>query len=150
MTRLADALVADLSIAADTGEIRRASAWLARAGSEWRVPADPLWRLELCVNEALANAIGHGGARVLSNKIHLRLEVRRRPGSAEAQVTISDGGAAFDPLGGAARPSPRTLEEAVPGGLGVPLLRHLSDRLSYRRDEGRNHLTFSVCWEETP
>lgn len=139
---------ASLSISADADQIRVASDWLARAAAEHRVPADPTWRLDLCLNEALANAIDHGGTRVLSSDVRLHLEVRRGPGGNEAEVTISDAGTAFDPLGVPPRPAPRSLEEAEPGGLGLPLLRRFSDRMSYRHVEGRNHLTFSVRWDE--
>jgi serine/threonine-protein kinase RsbW len=140
---------ADLSISADMNEIRNASAWLESGGVERGVPVEQLWCLDLCLNEALANALTHGGEAVLAGKVRLRLQVVREGGSAEALVTVSDSGEAFDPLELAPRSQPRSLDEARPGGLGIPLLRQFADNLSYRRADGRNHLTFSVRWNET-
>lgn len=54
--------VANFSIRVDSSEARRASTWLDEAGSARGIPADPLLRLDLCVTEALANVIAHGGA----------------------------------------------------------------------------------------
>lgn len=154
--RLAEALsvpgpapAADLAITAHTSEVRNASAWLEHAGAERGVPAEPLWRLELCLNEALANALTHGGESMRGGKVKLKLQVVRRTGNAEARVTVSDAGEAFDPLVIEPRRAPSTLADAKPGGLGVPLLRRFADELDYRRVDGRNQLTFGVRWEET-
>lgn len=138
----------DFSIRVDADATDSVASWLGETGSAQGVPADPLWRLDLCVTEVLANVVQHGGAGIASSPIGLHLELRRSAGGGEAVVTVSDTGIAFDPLSVPARPRPRTLAEAEPGGQGLPLLRRFSDALDYRYSEGRNHLTIHVRWTE--
>jgi anti-sigma regulatory factor (Ser/Thr protein kinase) len=134
------------TLRADTAEARRAVLWLERTGAEHGVPDEQNDRLAHCLDEALANVIAHGGADARSADIVLRFEVKRDAHGGEAIVIVSDAGAPFDPAGAKAMPRPRTLAEATEGGLGLHLLRGFADRLSYRRVEDRNHLTFSVRW----
>jgi anti-sigma regulatory factor (Ser/Thr protein kinase) len=136
----------ELSIRADASDARRAATWLGETGSAQGIPAEPLWRLDLCLTEALANVIAHGGAGAAASPIGLRLAVRRDASGGEASVTVSDGGTAFDPRTAAAKPRARSLGDAVPGGQGLPLLRKFADALDYAYSEGRNHLTIHVRW----
>jgi anti-sigma regulatory factor (Ser/Thr protein kinase) len=54
---------------------------------------------------------------------------------------VEDAGRPFDP-GAAELPArPASLADAMPGGLGLRLLRHHCRDLSYRRTDGRNRLT---------
>jgi len=102
----------------------------------------------MCVTEALANVIAHGGEGTASSPIHLQLDVRKSEHGGEAAVTVSDGGVAFDPLKAQPKRVPRTLDEAEPGGLGIAMLRKFADALDYAYREGRNHLTIHVRWSE--
>ncbi len=138
--------IAELSIPADSGEVRRASAWLEMACLERSVPPDEIGRLDLCLNEALANVISHGGAPAQLFPIRLHLDVHRNQISSEAIVTISDSGTPFNPLAVRPKPAPKSLAEAEPGGLGILMIRKLSDNQSYRYSNGSNQLIFSVRW----
>jgi len=139
---------AELSIDADAAEVRRASRWLESAALQQRVPAEQIARLDLCLNEALANILAHGGHSALASEVRLQLRVHHEAGDHEAAVTVSDAGVAFDPL--AYRPGPRadSLEEIEPGGLGLIMMREAADDLGYLRSEGRNLLTFTVRWSK--
>lgn len=139
--------VAYLSVGADAREARRASTWLGEAGSARGIPSDPLWRLDLCMNEALANVIAYGSAGAGASPIRLRLEVLRNASGGAASVTVSDAGAAFDPLKAQPKAKPRTLAEAEAGGYGLVLLRQFADALAYSFGEGQNHLTIQVRWD---
>ena len=139
--------VTDFSIQADTGELPRVSDWLRNAGPAQGMPAEPLWRLDLCVTEAIANVIDHGGAGARSSPIGLRLAVRREANGGEAAITVSDAGAAFDPRATAPKPPARSLTEAEPGGQGLTLLHKFADALDYASRGGQNHLTICVRWK---
>ncbi len=141
--------VAELSIGARSDEVRRASIWLETACLERRVPADRIGRLDACLNEVLANVIAHGGPTALSHPICLRLEVRHGQDSGDATLTVSDAGAAFDPLAVAPKPAPKALAEAEPGGLGLLMIRSFADTVGYRHGEGRNQLSLGVHWTES-
>jgi anti-sigma regulatory factor (Ser/Thr protein kinase) len=138
---------AELSIRAEAGELRRASAWLEQCGNEMGVPPDQIGRLDVCLNEALANIFTHG-VEVTGAPVLLRLEVCHEDGAREAAVTVSDAGHAFDPFSVALAPRPDNLAEAKPGGLGLVMIRSFSDALGYRHVDGRNELTFGVRWGE--
>lgn len=137
----------ELTVAADSAEVRRASDWLDEACRDSGVPQVLVERLVQSLNEVLANIITHGGGTALSAPIGLVLEVELDQGQGKAGVTVSDSGKAFDPLSVPERSLPKTLEETALGGLGLVLIRHCSDWLCYRHEGGRNHLTFGARWD---
>ena len=136
----------ELTINANGDEVRRASDWLHAACRQHEVPEELVERLDLCLNEALANVIVHGGSTALAAPVKLMLEVSVQGGRGEAGVTVSDAGRAFDPLSVPARKLPNALEEAPLGGLGLVMIRRCSDWLDYRNEHGRNRLTFGARW----
>lgn len=124
----------------------RASAWLDKTCLERGVPPDEISRLDVCLNEASENIVIYGGTSALSFPICLHLDVCRDQSASLAIVTISDAGAAFDPLAASPKPRAGALAEAESGGLGLLVIHSFSGNLSYRYSEGRNQLTFSQRW----
>jgi anti-sigma regulatory factor (Ser/Thr protein kinase) len=105
----------------------------ARSGN---LAAEQMQRLELAVEEAVANVCNHA---YVGRQGRVRVRVR----SAERGVTveIEDDGRRFDPT---ARPAPdlsADLDRRHAGGLGIELLRRMVDRVSYRRRGDRNVLS---------
>jgi anti-sigma regulatory factor (Ser/Thr protein kinase) len=139
-----------LTIRGDTSDARRASVWLESVALAQRVPPEQIVRLDHCLDETLANVITHGGPIALAFPVRLQFGVRRSQGACTAELSVADAGVAFDPSTNSPEPTPRpaSLAEAKPGGLGLPMIRNFSDDLSYRRSEGRNHLTITVSWTE--
>ena len=127
--------------------VRLASEWLERACCDRDVPAEQVFRLDLCLNEALANIISHGGPGALQAPVLLTLDVGRDKQGERAAVSVSDTGRDFNPLAAAAMPKAQTLADAEPGGLGLTMISGYSDHLDYERRDGRNHLTFAVRWD---
>lgn len=136
----------EIAIGASGAEARRASEWLATACLRRNVPQALGERLALCLNEVLANVLAHGGSTALSAPIRLLFDVRREADGGKASVTVSDAGLAFNPLLVPMRNLPNSLGEASVGGLGLVMIRRLSDWLDYRHEDGRNHLTFGARW----
>jgi len=133
-----------LDIAASGDEIRRACEWLATALRQRDVPDRQVERLELALHEVLANVLAHGGSAARAEPIRIRIECRQEAG--EARVEVNDAGIPFDPTGAPEHTPAKTLAEARPGGLGLPLIRRCSDWMRYRRDGGRNHFMFGARW----
>lgn len=131
----------------DSGELWRASEWLKEQAITQPIPAAQLDRLDLILNEALANVIDHGGQAALSRPIDLSVRFSHLLHLGEATVTITDGGDPFNPLDHAQRPAPRSLDDAIPGGLGIQMMRSLADELNYVYKDAQNHLAFTVRWE---
>lgn len=136
-----------LQIKAVIADVRPASEWLARTGSGNGVPEEQIGRLDLCLNEALANVISHGSLDGREVPVSLKMEVRSAGAEAgEATVTMTDEGPEFDVVSVALPERPQTLADAQIGGLGLLMIRSFSDSVSYQRLNGTNVLTFSVRW----
>lgn len=135
-----------LAIRAANEDVRTASEWLERTCAERDVPPDQTFRLDLCLNEALANIISHGGPSALAAPIGLALAVAEDAGGAHARLSLSDSGQAFDPVHQITAPRAPTLADAEPGGLGLTMIRGYCDQLSHERRDGTNHLTIVVRW----
>ncbi len=60
-------------------------------------------------------------------------------------LQFKDTGRAFDPTTAAVRPASVELETAVPGGLGLPLLRRRTQSMQYERQDGRNLLSLTIA-----
>jgi len=138
--------IADLSIDADGASTRLASQWLAKLASDFEVPVAELDRLDLCLNEVLANIISHGSSSMAKPLVHVVLQVEHDDGSSMATVTVSDAGPAFDITLAGNHSQPASLAQAEPGGLGLLMIRSFSDELWYKRSDGQNHLSFAVRW----
>jgi serine/threonine-protein kinase RsbW len=136
----------ELTIGASGAEVRRASEWLSANCLQCDIPVTQAQRLEICLNEVLANVLAYGGSAALAAPIRLQLEVLCTTEAAEARMTVSDAGFAFNPLMVTMPPRPNTLAEARPGGLGLVMIRRCSDWLDYRREGEHNHFTFGTRW----
>lgn len=136
-----------LAVRADADDVRVASAWLEQACGELQVPAQQVFRLDLCLNEALANIIAHGGPSGREAPVLLTLEATPGNTGGHAELEVSDAGRAFNPLTGSARETPGTLAEATLGGVGLVIMSCYSDHIDYDFRDGRNHLTFCVRWK---
>ncbi|MYM28617.1 ATP-binding protein [Duganella sp. CY15W] len=132
-----------LMVTAQAAELRRAAAWLHSEAGARAVPEEDIARLDMCLHEAMANILDHSGLAPQA-QIALRLQVQAQAQS--AVLTIADGGAPYDPTQAAAPERPRTLEDTLPGGLGVVMLRSHSDQLDYAYRDGQNCLSVTVRW----
>ena len=135
-----------LTLRADASEMGRASQWVDALCRQHGVPQEQVGRLLLCLDDALANVLTHGGPAALSHPIGLLFEMSVDPESRTASVTLSDAGTAFDPVSAPEKEPPKTLDEAVPHGRGLQMIRACSSVLRYRHEGGRNHLTFGTSW----
>ncbi len=130
---------------------------------EWHFPSrlDDLSRVGMELTRFLeANGIGGRSAYVANlaleelgtnilkygyddRELHeILLQIQVRPGA--LQLLLEDDGHPFDPL---ASPEPaldRPVEERIPGGLGIHLVRKMADRIEYQRCAGRNRVTVEI------
>jgi len=133
--------LATLAINADRSEVRTAADWLHEVAHQHEVPQNKAVALDQCLDEVLMNIVMHGGSSAANTPVHLSFMVTPK----EAAITISDSGKPFDPVNTPAKPRPMSLEEAEPGGLGLSIIKGLSNHLDYEYKEGRNVLTFAVA-----
>ncbi len=125
---------------------REASTWLLDVANLNHILPEHFDRLELLLNEALANVINYGGDVSPNSEIELHFHFVTNSVMHEATITVVDDGIEFNPLEKTTEALPQTLEEAVPGKLGIHLIKNIADRLSYQYYNNRNHFSFSVRW----
>ncbi|QWD77224.1 ATP-binding protein [Polynucleobacter sp. MWH-Svant-W18] len=132
--------MATLVINAERSEVRTAAEWLHQVASQFEVPQNKAIVLDQCLDEVLMNIVMHGGTSAIETPVELAFTSTQ----GTAEITVSDSGKAFDPVNAPAKPRPSSLEDAEPGGLGLSIIRGLSNRLNYQYKNGRNVLTFGV------
>lgn len=121
----------------DFAELSRVGEWVKRWARSHGVPPNVAGRVDVCAAELVTNIIEHGYADAAPHEIDLTLAREGR----DLTLEIQDDGRGFDPLDLAEPERPDSLEAAKIGGLGIHLVRNLSDELRHRRSGGRNHLT---------
>ncbi|MGE0724647.1 MAG: ATP-binding protein [Alphaproteobacteria bacterium] len=99
------------------------------------VSAASAMQIQLVVEEAATNVVQHAFASGGSEG-SVTLE---RTGDT-VRVELVDDGPAFDPLSAARPDVDAPLMERELGGLGIELIRQMTDRQEYRRADGRNRL----------
>ncbi len=142
--------VLTLSVQPSPLGLRQSSLWLSEHCIREEVPPGPTGKLDLCLNEVLANLLEHGGAAGSDQPVELTLELVDGGDRGLARLTISDAGPAFDPLSVSRGPLPRSLAEAEPGGLGLLLVKQFMDERSYAREGERNVLKLGIHWPKGP
>lgn len=96
----------------------------------------------LAVEEALINVVNHGYKGLPTGDLRLALSWGSWEGVAAIRADIQDHGHRFDPLSAPMPDLTQEVEARPVGGLGVMLMRNLSDVQTYRYDEVQgNHLT---------
>ncbi len=106
------------------------------------LPPRQSYALSLAFEELLTNVINHGYAGRDPAGEHMKVELRRE--GEQVLARIEDGGTAFDPTAAPTVDTGEDIEDRHIGGLGVHLVRTLVDEMAYRRQDGRNILTFSL------
>ena len=127
---------ASLIVDSQLRELARVHAWLHDWAEREHLPAKVVHKLDLCSTEVVTNIVNHAGAEGAQH-ISLRLGWQ---GDAVA-LEVEDEGARFDLREHPSPPPPSSLRDARIGGWGIPIVRHFSDGLRYRHEDGRNHLT---------
>jgi sigma-B regulation protein RsbU (phosphoserine phosphatase) len=118
--------------------VRIASEWIRQVCAEAGIEDSDLFRADLCLTEALTNAIVHGGIDAQAPESELTCEVAGN----WLRCRIMDSGIPFDPVSAVPGALPTSL--SAEGGAGVRLLHQFADECAYERRAGRNVLTFSI------
>jgi len=95
-------------------------------------------RLALVAEEVAANVAMHAKGATF-------FELRVTPGPHALDLTIEDDGPEYDPLARAAPDTQAALEDRDMGGLGVHLVKKLTQHARYLRQDGRNRLVCSLA-----
>ena len=134
-----------LRIRGQTSELarvrRQVAAWARAAG----LPDAPARRLQLAVDETVANAIEHG----LHDAEGGQVIVRGAPGEGCLTVTVRYRGDRFDPTTAPTPPADAVVRQRAHHGYGLHLIRRLVDDVAYRWDRGTNEVRLRVTADGT-
>ncbi len=127
-----------LTLPATAGSIAAFSEFVRDGAEEAGVDAQEFGKLELVLEEILINV-----ARYAYTPETGAVEVSYVPaGPHKIRIEIADCGRVFNPLEADPPDLSRGLADRPIGGLGVFLVRSMVDSIDYRREQGRNILSF--------
>lgn len=142
-------LTVELAIPSELAAVRFAGAALRGVLGEAGWTPDQISSVELCLVEAINNAIEHAYQERAGHQVRVAMKLT----AAVLELTVVDRGVAMPPevLGGvraalAAR-EPADAEapsELAEGGYGLSLILQLMDEVTYRCEDGENRLAMSL------
>ena len=131
----------EVPLAADLGELSRLAEAVEDFGGANDLPPGAVFKLNLCFDELITNAISYGFDTLDQAALSVELAVR----DGEVLAVIRDNGRPFDPFTEA--PDADTtlrVEDRPVGGLGVLLVRESMDDFSYARLDDFNVVTLRL------
>lgn len=129
-----------LRVRGRTSELARVRRCVAAWAESARLPQAQARRLQLAVDETVANAIEHG----MDDAERGHVIVRGSPTRGRLTVTVRYRGERFDPTT-APTPAPDdTLRQRAAHGYGLHLIRRLVDDVTYRWDHGSNEVRLTA------
>ena len=118
-------------------EIPAANEAVSRWLTDRNAPPAADYLANLAIEELVTNCIKYGYDDSAEHIIEIELKLS----AGELILTVTDDGHPFNPLELPERDTNLPLEDLPIGGLGIHLLRKMSERMDYARVDGKNRLT---------
>lgn len=131
----------ELSLRNRTDDLEVLSQWLSDRAQHLGISDEGIFRLQLVVEEVVANTIQNAYTDPDEHVIAVRLGCQDKT----IYVSVTDDGMAFNPLEYPDAVLPTNLEEAKVGGLGIHLMRQFANSCYYQRENDVNILTLTIC-----
>ena len=117
-------------------ELERVAHEVEAFGEAHGIDAKLIFNVKVALDEILTNVISYGYPEGGEHVITVRLALK----AAELVIEVEDDGRPFNPLTVAPPDLEAPPEERPIGGLGLHLVRQMTDRLEYRREQNKNFL----------
>jgi serine/threonine-protein kinase RsbW len=143
---MAAVLTRTVRVAASRAGIRLAADALDGFQAEHGLADSTAWPLHVALDEVLSNVVRHAAVDQAAIDVDVTFAMLGRA----VEMTVSDGGPAFDPLHVAEPDLTVAPEDRQPGGLGIHLVKQLMHRVEYARAEGRNRLVMTWRFSRPP
>jgi serine/threonine-protein kinase RsbW len=130
---------------AELASLPALQAWLAAVCQRERIDPAVSHDLQLIMEEASVNVMRYAYPEGVLGDLVLAVWVVQQ-GPRRIVLTLEDQGQPFDPLALAPAQTQAAAESRTPGGLGVHLMRQLSDHLRYRHDARRGNILTIEKW----
>lgn len=115
------------------------TAFVVALAEQAELPPKRLLQLELVIEETVLN-ICHYAYAVPPGEIVIRVNLA----SGKFVIEFEDGGVPFDPLAADEPDVTLHMDEREAGGLGIFLVRRMTDEVHYQRRDGRNVLAVAI------
>jgi serine/threonine-protein kinase RsbW len=126
-----------LQLPADLSSLARFTEFAREGARSAGLPESALGKLDLILEEVLVNIFRYAGSPDAAVGYAV-------PAPSCLRVDISDAGSEFNPLHHASPDLDGSLEDRPIGGLGIFLVQSMAESVEYRRQNGRNILTFNI------
>ena len=104
---------------------------------------DCLFEVILCLDELFTNIVSYGFDDDRHHLIQFTLQID----DDVLILNVEDGGIPFNPLSKQESPIPIDPKNIKIGGLGIHIVKKLTNDICYQRDRGKNHLTLKKTIE---
>ena len=112
--------------------------WIYIIAEEWNLKPKDALNINLVIEELIANTIFYGYNDTNEHEITVNLSLEKN----KLSIQIEDDGNEFNPLEvNNVTSTGKSIEEREIGGLGVLLVKSLTDAANYQRIENRNIIT---------
>jgi serine/threonine-protein kinase RsbW len=129
-----------LSISAELSELAPASERIRSFLSDQGMDKDALFAVDMVIEEIATNSIKYGFRGMQKGTITMEATAT----ATHAELVIEDNGGAFNPTKAPDPDVHRPLEDMPIGGLGIHLVRALTDAFDYQRVNDCNRVSVSV------
>lgn len=118
-------------------ELAKVFPWIEALGEAYAFPSASRFAINLCLEEALSNVVRHGYCGSPDQSITVRFESH---GERQVSFVVEDSAPHFHPPLPLEVEAPPALEDMVPGGNGIRLMRKFSDALEWEPLQRGNRL----------
>ncbi|NOY22070.1 MAG: ATP-binding protein [Acidobacteria bacterium] len=115
--------------------LREIIPWILACGKEAGLPDSVLFQVELACEEAFVNVICYSYPDTFGE-----VSVQVKPEAGHFEVRILDNGVLFNPVQMTEPDTSLPVAERKPGGLGILMIKKMTDEISYSREKDRNCL----------
>jgi serine/threonine-protein kinase RsbW len=119
-------------------ELAQLHSWIERWASQFAIPQDTQFAMNLCLEEVLSNIIRHGYSGDSDHRIAVHFDFQK---GVRFTFIVDDQAPLFNPLEAPELPSIDLQNDVQLGGQGIRLLREFADTLEYRATLAGNRLT---------
>ena len=133
-------MTASLSLANDISEFQRLACAIEEFGSDHLLTEHVVYNGTLALEEVFSNIINYAYDDQNVHSITCQMYIE----NAQLNLAIMDDGRPFNPLSSPPPDIDAPLENRCIGGLGIHMMRELTDAIDYRRIEGKNVLTLKI------
>lgn len=144
--RASQSEAAHLTLRSRLADLALVYPWLQSLALRFDLPEQTVFAIDLCLEEAVSNVIRHGYKNHPGHTVEIRFSLT---GDRRLAFIVEDTAPHFHPFDPAApppTPAPASIDEFIPGGLGISLMRRFADAVEWEPLEPGNRLTLRFSW----